>query len=106
MDRIPQNSEELDELLSRPSAELIESLSQVSGHVIVLGVAGKMGPTLARMARRALDFAGRRDRIIGVARFSDLETERQLQSAGVETIRCDLLDRGAVARLPESSNVI
>jgi len=72
----------------------------------VLGVAGKMGPSLARMARRASDLAGTRRRIIGVARFSMAGSEAELQRYGVETIRCDLLDEGACQRLPDAANVL
>src|SRR5258707_15816651 len=57
----------LDELLCRPSQALIDDLAKVDGDIMILGVAGKMGPTLAGLARAALP--GRR--IIGVARFSD-----------------------------------
>ena len=65
-----------------------------------------MGPTLARMARRALDRLGRRDRVFGVARFSTGNLPDQLRRDGVEPIACDLLDRDAVAKLPEAPLVI
>src|SRR5258708_6507086 len=106
MNAVPRNLEELDELLSRPTDPLLESIRQLAGDVIVLGVAGKMGPTLARMARWAFDAVGCPNRVIGVARFSDSDTEKQLQKIGVETIRCNLLDRESVAKLPNSPNVI
>ena len=82
----------LDALLSDPSDQAVAALSQLPGDIIVLGVAGKMGPTLARMARRAADLAGSERRVIGVARFSDPTLEAWLQSHRIETIRCDLLD--------------
>jgi nucleoside-diphosphate-sugar epimerase len=96
----------LEDLLSEPSAEAIDAVRGVAGDVIVLGVAGKMGPTLARMARRALDAAGASARVIGVARFSDPEQRQALEKHGVETIRSDLLDRDSLARLPDASNVV
>jgi nucleoside-diphosphate-sugar epimerase len=65
-----------------------------------------MGPTLARMVRRATEIAGGKRRIIGVARFSDTLLEGQLQAWGVETVRCDLLDPGQIAQLPDAANVI
>ena len=67
-----------------------------------------MGPTLARMAARARGGAdtGSRRRIIAVSRFSSNGTERFLHDAGVETVKCDLLDREAVARLPNAPNVV
>jgi nucleoside-diphosphate-sugar epimerase len=72
----------------------------------VLGVAGKMGPTLARMAKRASDAAGVKRRVIGASRFSSPELERRLADWGVETIRCDLLDRDALEALPDAANVV
>ena len=96
----------LEELLSEPSDAAVEAMRQANGDVIVLGVAGKMGPTLARMARRAMDAAGHRHRVIGVSRFSSPDQQRTLEAFGVETIRCDLLDESAVARLPDVPHVV
>ena len=96
----------LEELLSEPSAAAIESLSRLSGDLMLLGVGGKMGPTLARMARRAGDAAGTRRRIIGVSRFSRGSLEAQLRDHGVETIRCDLLDQQQLDALPDIPNVV
>ncbi len=96
----------LDSLLSDPSDQAVAALSQLPGDIIVLGVAGKMGPTLARMARRAADLAGSKRRVIGVARFSDSSLEAWLQSHHIDTIRCDLLDERTVSRLPDAPLVI
>src|SRR5262245_14298768 len=96
----------LEELLSEPSDAAVEAMRRANGDVIVLGVAGKMGPTLARMARRAMDAAGLSHRVIGVSRFSSPDQQRTLEAAGVETIRCDLLDESAIAGLPDVANVI
>ena len=85
----------LDELLCRPSQALIDDLGKVSGDIMILGVAGKMGPTLAGLAKAALP--GRR--VIGVARFSETGTKDWLQARGVETINCDLLDEAAINAL-------
>jgi nucleoside-diphosphate-sugar epimerase len=92
----------LEELLSRPSQALADDLAGLEGDLIVLGVGGKVGPTLARMAKRAAP--GRR--VIGVARFSDPDVRRRLESWGVETVACDLLDRAQVEALPEAPNVV
>jgi hypothetical protein len=59
--------EELDEFMSRPSPALIADLAAVPGDIVIIGVAGKMGPTLARMAKRACP----EREIFGVARFSE-----------------------------------
>ena len=94
--------EQLEEVLSRPDAALERELAAADGDILVLGVAGKMGPTLARMAKRAAP--GRR--VIGVARFSDPEMQETLEGWGVETIRADLMDPKALASLPKAKNVI
>ncbi len=95
--------EQLDELLSRPTPGVVATMERLEGDVIILGVGGKIGPSLARMIRRA---GGVRRRVIGVARFSTPELQRQLQSEGIETIRCDLLDRGQLEALPDVPNVL
>ena len=92
----------LDELLSRPSRALIDDLAAVAGDILVLGAGGKMGPTLARLARRAAP----QKRVVAVARFSEPGLGEALAAEGIETIACDLLDRAAVARLPELANVV
>src|SRR5436309_3357095 len=97
---------ELETLLSEPTPHAIETLAGLDGDLMLLGVAGKMGPTLARMAKRACDAARRKGRVIGVARFSDGRIEPQLQALGIDTIRCDLLDPQQIGRLPEVPNVI
>lgn len=94
--------EHLEEFMSRPTQELLEDLTGVPGDIIILGVAGKMGVTLARLLKRAVP----ERRVIGVARFTDAESRKKLQSWGVETISCDLLDRAAVDALPKVANVI
>ena len=88
--------EALESFMSEPSPALVADLEKVDGDIMVLGVGGKMGPTLARMARRAAP--GRR--VIGVARFSDPTLVASLELHGVECIACDLLDRAALERLP------
>jgi nucleoside-diphosphate-sugar epimerase len=101
-----QDLDQLEDRLSEPTPEVVQTLRRREGDLIVLGVAGKMGPSLARMARRASDLAGIRRRIIGVARFSATGLEAELQRHGLETIRCDLLDEEAVQRLPDAPNVL
>jgi uncharacterized protein YbjT (DUF2867 family) len=98
--------EHLEDLLSTPTPEVVEALSRLDGDLLILGASGKMGPTLARMARRALDAAGSRRRVIGVARFADGAEEAKLRAQGVEPIRCDLLDPAALDRLPDTANVL
>ena len=97
------NEAQLDELLSRPSEADIAAMAAMDGDLLILGVAGKMGPTLAMRARRAAP-AGKR--IIGVSRFSNPGSREALEAAGVETIAADLLDDGALASLPDAPNVL
>lgn len=97
---------QLEQLLSEPTQGVIDTLRRLDGDIILLGVGGKMGPTMARMAKRASELAGSKRRVIGVSRFSSSQEEVNLQRYGVETIRCDLLDEEAVARLPDAPNVV
>jgi len=94
--------EDLEEFMTRPHRALVEDLEQVAGDILILGVAGKMGPTLARLAKRAAP----KKRIVGVARFSDPGVRAKLEAWGVETIASDLLSREQIAALPALPNVI
>lgn len=96
----------LDDLLSEPTDELVQSITGVDGDIIILGVGGKIGPSIARMAKRASDAAGVNRRVIGVARFSDKKTQAYLTDHGIETIRADLFDPQQLGSLPEAPNVI
>jgi nucleoside-diphosphate-sugar epimerase len=100
-DRI-RDEEHLETLLSQPSAALQEALARAPGDILVLGVGGKMGPTLARLARRA----DPRRRVIGVARFSEPGLRHRLQAQGIDCIEADLLSREALAALPEAPNIV
>ena len=97
---------DLEDLLSRPAPADVAAMADLAGDLVVLGASGKMGPSLARLARRASDDAGVARRVIGVARFGDRRARAALDQARVETIACDLLDRDAVATLPEAPNVV
>jgi nucleoside-diphosphate-sugar epimerase len=97
-----RNLEELEEFMTRPSRALVDDIARLPGDIMVLGVGGKMGPTLARLAKRAAPSK----RIIGVARFSEPGLQQRLESWGIEAISCDLLDRQAVERLPKTANIV
>lgn len=92
----------LEEVMSTPSPALVHDLAQVPGDLLILGVGGKMGPTLARMAKRAAP--GKR--VMGVARFTDAGLKERLNHQGVECIESDLLSREGLSRLPDAANVI
>jgi nucleoside-diphosphate-sugar epimerase len=110
MDRLTAHSlperiadvEQLEELLTRPTQTLVDDLNRLEGDLLVLGVGGKMGPTLARLARRAAPAK----RVVGVARFSTPGLQARLEQFGIETIVADLLDRAAVEALPRLANVV
>ena len=97
---------QLEELLSRPTPAALAALQTLDSDIVVLGVSGKMGPTLARMAVRAIAELGLPYKVYGVARFSQPGSREPLEAAGVKTITCDLLDRAALAQLPDSRHVI
>jgi len=97
-----ENVDALEDFMTEPTAALVEELGRVAGDIIVLGVGGKMGPTLARMAKRAAPAK----RVIGVARFSEPGLRERLGAQGIECIACDLLDRAALERLPRLENVV
>ena len=94
--------ERLEELMTRPSQMLIDDLARIAGDILVLGAAGKMGPTLAALAKRAAPDK----RILAVARFSNPAVRRKLEDWGVETIACDLLNREQIGALPKLPNLI
>lgn len=97
-----ENETLLDDFMSSPSPELVRDLERVPGDILILGVGGKMGPTLARMAKRAAPSK----RVVAVARFSSPGLREELEEKGIETIACDLLDADAVNQLPRLENVI
>lgn len=102
----PRSLAELEDRLSEPTQAVIDMMQRVPGDIAVLGVAGKMGPSLIRMAKRASDEAGTERRIIGVSRFRDPAARRELEMQGIETITTDLLDERALTALPDAPNVI
>ncbi len=100
------NVEELENLLTVPNAELIEMMKRLPGDIMILGIAGKMGVTMGRLAVNAIQAAGVKKKVFGVARFSHPEDREKLESWGIETIACDLLDQAAVSKLPLVKNIV
>jgi nucleoside-diphosphate-sugar epimerase len=99
-----RSEEQLDDVLSRPSPKLIEVMRCVKGRLMVLGAGGKMGPTLATMARRAAE--GNDLEIVAVSRFNNSAARDWLETRCVKTIRSDLLEESAVKELPDAANII
>lgn len=96
----------LDDLLSRPYPELVEMMRRLEGDLAILGVAGKIGISLAAMAARAVRDSGVPRKVYGVSRFSDPAAKAAIEAQGVIALPCDLMDRAAVAKLPDVANVI
>jgi len=101
-----KDQQQLEERMSRPTEADIEAMRAMEGDVLILGVGGKMGPTLAQLIRRSADAAEKKIRVMGVARFSDKTIPDALRSHGVEPIACDLLEPEKLAKLPDAENVI
>ena len=100
-----ENEGQLEELLSRPGGEVIEMFSRLDGDIMFLGITGKIGPSLARMALRACERAVVKKRIMGVSRHIGIDLQKSLDEAGIETVRGDLLDTEFLHRLPVFKNV-
>lgn len=98
--------ETLEESLSRPQEADAAALADLKGSVLLLGAGGKMGPSLARLAKRAAGQSGVDRRIIAVARFSNQDLVAQLQADGIECVVSDLLEPGALSRLPDAENIV
>jgi nucleoside-diphosphate-sugar epimerase len=93
---------QLEEALTLPSPELVSDLLNVNGDILIVGAGGKMGPSLARLAKRAAPDK----RIIAASRFSRPAVRAEVESCGVEAVACDLFDRQTLGELPRVPNVI
>ena len=102
----PRDDAELEERLSRPTPAVIDTLRRISGDVIVLGAGGKMGPSLTKMVRRAVDEIGDRRDVIAVSRFSSAAAAADLERGNVRVVRAELGSPEALATLPDAENVI
>jgi nucleoside-diphosphate-sugar epimerase len=96
----------LEDLLSTPTDSVLNTLRQLDGDFLILGAAGKMGPTLSRMIRRALDILGKKSRVIAVSRFSSLHSTDHFTSHNIQTIQADLLNQKQLDALPDAPNII
>jgi len=101
------SEDDLEAALTAPSAGLVQDLKVGTGDLLILGAGGKMGPTLAVLARRALDAAGRQDDAVhAVSRFGDAAVRERLQAAGVNVIPFDLIENDDFSELPDAPNVV
>ncbi|MCK2023226.1 epimerase [Microbacterium sp. kSW2-24] len=98
---------DLEEALATPSDALVDDLASGSGDLVILGAGGKMGPTLAMLARRGMDAAGREaDAVYAVSRFGDAEIRARLEKAGVRVVPFDLIENDDFSSLPDAPNVV
>lgn len=95
-----------EEKFIKPSAALIADIAQLEGDILILGAGGKIGPSIARLTRQALDLAGKSNRVIGVSRFSEEGLAAELNKDGIETIAADILDDAQLQALPDAPNVL
>jgi nucleoside-diphosphate-sugar epimerase len=101
-----QDLSQFEQELLQPSEALINDIAKMDGDIIILGVGGKMGPSMARLARQAIQKAGIVKRVIGVSRFSDNALQQQLQNDDIETVSADLLNEDQLKSLPYAKNVL
>ena len=98
--------EVLQQELLKPSDALIADIRKIEGDIIILGVGGKMGPGMAKLARRAILEAGVDKRVIGISRFSEEGTREELEAEGIETVAADLLNEDQLKALPDAPNIL
>ncbi len=101
-----ENIQEVYKKLLEPSDDLISDIARLEGDILILGVGGKMGPALAKLAKRAIEKAGSIKKVIGVSRFSESGLKEELNQAGIETISADLLDDDQLHSLPDCKNIL
>src|SRR4051812_2651652 len=97
---------QLYQQLLQPSGDLISDIAKLNGDILILGIGGKMGPSMAKLAKQAVDMAEVNKKIIGVSRFSEKDLRGELNKHGIETIVADLLNEEQLQLLPEAENVI
>src|SRR5260221_3438229 len=92
--------------LLQPSAALVSDIAKLDGDILILGVGGKMGPALAKLAKQAVDLAGVNKKVIGVSRFSEPGLQNELEQSGIETYAADLLNEDQLQSLPDAKNIL
>ncbi|MYL53915.1 epimerase [Pontibacillus yanchengensis] len=98
--------QEVENAMATPTKALIDDLAQLDGDILILGVGGKMGPSLAKLAQKAVVQGGLGKKVYGVSRFSSGSLQQELEAAGIETIAADLLKDEDLLSLPNVKNII
>ena len=99
-------SEKLEEKLCTPSDRLINDFKQIRGNILILGLGGKMGPSLAKLAKNTATAAGSNALIMGASRFSNAVLREEMENWGIRTFAGDLLDEAFLKSLPDVENII
>lgn len=102
----PVTTIELEEALSRPTDYVVRAMAQLEGDLLILGAGGKMGPSLAVMAKRSSDKAGVKRRIMAASRFSSPAARNYLTEKNVEVFPCDFMKPDALQELPDAANIV
>lgn len=103
---VPLDDEAIDQWFAQPTEGALQTLERMEGDLLILGVAGKMGVTTALMAKKGLEKLGKKNRVIGVSRFSNPAARAKLEKQGIETISADLLNSDDLAKIPQSPNIL
>lgn len=101
-----KSESELDEIMTRPSPSLVKWITTLESPLVIVGAAGKMGPSLTVQLKRAADTANHNLKIIAVSRYSDPTVREWIEERGIQTLACDLLQRESLADLPDAPNII
>lgn len=94
--------QELEEVLTRPVPGTVEAVKRLPGDIMILGAGGKVGPTVALLAKRAIETAGVKKKVIAI----DVVSLAGLKARGIETVKCDLMDLAAIEKLPPAENIV
>jgi len=73
---------------------------------MIVGAGGKMGPSLARLAKRAIDRAGLNYKVIAVVRKDRDGLGPLLRSEGIDLLEADLMEADSVQQLPDAGNIV
>lgn len=101
-----RNLDELEARLSEPRAELVDDIRRLDGDIVVLGAGGKLGPSLVRLAVRAVEAARTGAEVIAVSRYSSPDARTAMESTGARVVSADVADDAQLRSLPDAANVV
>lgn len=101
----PRSIDELDEVITQPPAEVIDTVNAAEGDFLVIGAGGKMGFHLCRMLQRACDSVAKPSRVVAVSRFSSKHARQPFAKHRIETVAADASQVTELERLPDAASV-